>query len=116
MALPDAERLRSLLGEAIPAGGSAEDTLFTDDQIDDLLERYDGVEASLGEGWAIKAATLATLVTVTEGSSVRRLSDAHKHAMEQAKLYGWDLIGTNARRARIGNIVRPTGVRRSTSG
>lgn len=116
MAVTDAERLRSLLGEAIPAGGTADDTLFTDEQVDDLLSRHGGVEDSLGEGWAIKAATLATLVTTTEGSSTRRLSDAHKHAIEQAKLYGWTVSGTNAGRARIGNITRKTGVRRSTAG
>lgn len=88
MAFSDEERLRGLLGETIGPGGNAADTLFTDAQITDLLERHGTPEEALAEGWAVKAAELSTLVDTVEGSTQRRLSDAHDHAVVMAKLYG----------------------------
>lgn len=88
MAVTDSERLRSYLGETIPAGGAASDTLLSEDQIEDLLTRHASPEAARGEGWIIKAAALATLVDTTEGSSTRKHSAAHKAALAQAKLFG----------------------------
>lgn len=114
MATSDADRLRKLLGESIPPGGKDSDTLFTDVDIADLLARTGGVEQALPEAWAMKAAELATLVTTTEGSSTRHLSDAYKAAADMAKKLGWG--GSSIGNARIGNITRKTGVRRSTAG
>ncbi len=111
MAVSDDERLRKLLGEEIPDGGSETDTLFSDEQITDLLTRNGGVEESLGEGWAMKAAALATLVTTVEGSSTRKLSDAYDHALAQVKLYtdgGTSVVSSG--RAKLGRIVRPSRV------
>lgn len=104
MAITDAERLRTLLGESIPTGGSDADTLFTDEQIDDLLTRYGTPNDSLGEGWAIKAAALADLVDTTEGSSVRKMSQAHEAALKQAASY--TEAGGVGGRTKIGRIVR----------
>lgn len=107
MSFSDNERLRSLIGESIPLnGGTEDDTLFTNEQIDDLLSRHGTPEASMGEAWAMKAAQVAGLVDTIEGASQRHLSDLHKHAMQQAKLYGW---GGSTNRTRIGSIVRPQG-------
>jgi hypothetical protein len=103
-AITDEERLRKLLGESIPDGGAASDTLFSDDEITDLLGRHSTVEASLGEAWEMKAAALADLVTTVEGSSQRKLSDLHDHALAQAKYYRGDLGGLG--RTRIGTITR----------
>jgi len=88
MAMTDVERLRSFLGEMIPAGGSASDTLFTEDQIDDLLDRHGSPEAARREGWEWKAAILANLVTTTEASSTRKLSDSHRAAIAELNRLG----------------------------
>jgi hypothetical protein len=102
MAVTDVERLRGYLGEVIPAGGSASDTLFTADQIDDLLARHGSVEAARREGLELKAAALATLVTTVEGSSTRKLSDAHRAILSQIKALG----PSGSSRTRIHRIMR----------
>jgi hypothetical protein len=93
VAVTDEERLRALIGESIPEGKDASATLFSDEDITDLLNRWGSPEAALGEAWQQKAAVLVNLVTVTEGSSTRRLSDMHKAAMAMAKMYGGDESG-----------------------
>lgn len=112
MAVTEENRLRKLLGESIPTGGTAADTLFSDEEISDLLSRHTTVENSLGEGWEMKAAALADLVTTVEGSSQRKLSDLHDHAIAQAKYYrggsggaGTTRIATVARSKRSNNYI-----------
>jgi hypothetical protein len=90
MAVSGHDRLRALLGESIPAGGSESDTLFSDDQVDDLLTRHTSVEASLAEGWQQKAASLATLVDRAEGDSKESLSQLHKQALTMVDLHQKD--------------------------
>lgn len=91
MPITDADRLRSMLGEEIPAGGSETDTLFLDVKIADLLQVAGG---NLGQaavaGWQIKAAHYADLVDVTEGNSSRAMSDLHKNALAMVKYYTGD--------------------------
>ena len=101
-AITNEQRLRKLLGESIPTGGTAADTLFSDDEIADLLTRHVEPENCLAEGWGMKAAALADLVTTVEGSSQRKLSDLHDHAMAQVKFYGGGFNG----RTRVGSITR----------
>lgn len=104
-ALTEDERLRSYLGEMIPVGGSASDTLFSEDQIDDLLERHGSPEAARREGWEWKSAILANLVTTVEASSTRKLSDAHRAAQNELERLGPP--GTNTSGAtRIHRIIR----------
>lgn len=110
-AITNEERLRKLLGESIPDSGAASDTLFSDDEIADLLGRHTTVEAALGEGWEMKAAALADLVTTVEGSSQRKLSDLHDHAIAQAKYYRGGSGGAGS--TKIGNISRSTRVGRA---
>lgn len=86
MATP-AEQLRELLGERIPAGGTDADTLFSDDQIDDLLTRNATMNEAAHEGWRIKAAELSDLVDTAEGTSKRAMSDLHKHAIAMIESY-----------------------------
>ena len=88
MPVSDVERLRGYLGESIPSGGSASDTLFTSDQIDDLLERHGSPEGARREGLELKAAYLANLVTTVEGSSSRKQSDAHRAVLAQIQALG----------------------------
>jgi hypothetical protein len=102
MAVTEEERLRAYLGESIPAGGAASDTLFTVDQIDDLLERHGSPEGARREGLELKAAALANLVTTVEGSSTRKLSDAHRAVLAQIKTLG----PSGSTRTRIHRIQR----------
>jgi hypothetical protein len=79
--------LRLKLGEVIPDGGIDEDSLFSNEQIDALIDKHGSPDAALGEGWRIKAGLLADLVDVTEGSSRRNLSSLHQNALRMALLY-----------------------------
>ena len=107
MALTDADRLRNMLGEPVPEGGSATDTLFSEDQIKDLLEQAgDNLERAAFEGWRIKAAHFANLVDVTDGNASRAMSDLLGHANDMVKVYMRASGGPTEGRARIGRIVR----------
>lgn len=107
MALSDSARVRLLLGESIPPGGSANDTMFTEAQIADFLDLGNGsVERAVYEGWRAKAANFASLVDVTEGNASRAFSDLLKHANDMVKTYARSSSGPTEGRTRIGKIVR----------
>jgi len=94
-AITDTDRLRALIGESIPEGGQDSDTLFSVDEIADLLTRHGTVEKSLGEAWEMKAAKLSNLVDVYEGDQRRLLSQSARQALEMAKYFtGKDGVGT----------------------
>lgn len=108
MALTDAERLRQLLGESVPTVGGEADTLFSHEEIKDLLEMNAGdVERAAYEGWRVKAAKLSNLVDTTEGNSQRKFSQLHASAVEMVKHYGRSSGGSTEGRARVGRIRRP---------
>ena len=101
------EQLRALLGEAIPASGTEADTMFTDLEIDDLLEKgKNTVEAAAYWGWQEKAANYSNLVNVNEGNAARELGELHRQALRMMdRFVGW--VPTPSRgRARQGNISR----------
>lgn len=109
-----AEKLRSLLGETIPDGGSDADTLFTDAEIDQFLadapvtpEGDVNVERAAYEGWRVKAARLSSLVDTTEGNAQRKFSQLLDNAMEMVKHYSRSSGGPTEGRTRIGRISRP---------
>lgn len=104
----DADRLRARLGEDIPSGGADEDTLFSDEEIDDLLNTTSSLDAAISEGWEVKAARLASLSDVAEGNSRRNLSALHRQALTMAR---HNSSGSDANRVRLGNISRPRGPR-----
>lgn len=115
MALGERERLRLFLGENIPDGGAESDTMFSDMQIQDFLDRAGtaGTIQAAVFGWQVKAAEYANLVDVTEGPSSRAMSDLYKAALEMVKHYEDQLVtGTDpdleGRRGRvvIGTISR----------
>lgn len=112
MPFTDVDRVRRLIGESIPADGSEADTMFTNDQIQDMLDSVvDGnlTRAAL-EGWKAKAAEYANLVTVSEGNSMRQMSDLHKNALAMIKKFEGDVavIDNEGKRGRvtIGTISR----------
>ena len=101
------EQLRALIGESIPADGSAADTMFSDAEISDLLERgFDDPMAAAYYGWMEKAANYASLVNVNEGNAARELSDLHRQAMRMADRYVGYVDTPSRGRARMGKIVR----------
>lgn len=111
MALTDVDRLRQLLGEEIPSGGTEADTLFTNEQIQDFLTSSDDdLTAAAALGWRAKAAEVAGLVDISEGNASRSLGQVHKHALAMAEFYGGgDLTtGATARRTVIRKITRRT--------
>lgn len=106
------DRLRGLLGEAIPAGGSDTDTMFTDDEIDDLLEQglavndVHQIQAAAYYGWLEKMANYANLVTVNEGNAMRELTELHRNAQRMVDRYIGYAETPSRGRARIGRISR----------
>jgi hypothetical protein len=115
---PD-EKLRQLLGESIPTSGSDADTLFSDDEIDDLLGLYSSLDEQVYQGWKIKAAKLSNLVDTTEGPAQRKFSQLLTGALEMTKVYESSRAGGDdflQNRARVGKIrrgyVRPNTLRR----
>lgn len=108
MVLTPEMRLRGLLGEDIPAGGTEADTLFTDLEISDLiLEHPTNMDRAAYEGWRIKAARLSNLVDTTEGNSQRKFSDLLDNASDMIRLYLRSSSGPTEGRTRIGRIRRP---------
>ena len=109
MAITDQDRVRRLLGEEIPEGGTEADTLFTDATVDDFLLLGGGdLERAAYEGWRAKAARLADLVDITEGNASRAMSDAHKHALDMIRQFARSSSGPTEGRTRIGRIRRST--------
>lgn len=101
------QRLRQLLGESIPPGGSDADTMFTDAEIEDFLELGLGVvEAGAYYGWQAKMANYANLVTVNEGNAARELTELHRNAKRMLDEFRGFVASPSRGRARIGNITR----------
>lgn len=110
MALTQGERLRQLLGEVVSPGEGAEDTLFSNEEIEDLLAQgQDDLERAAHEGWRVKAAKLSNLVDTTEGNSQKKFSQLHESALEMVKLYARASSGNTEGRTRVGRIRRPGG-------
>lgn len=110
MPLTATDRLRDYLGEKIPLGGSDADTLFTDDEVQDiLLNTPDNPGQNLylcaAEGWRRKASILASLVTSQTGGSQRQMSDLHERALAEEERYRE--LAAGRRTPRVGRITRP---------
>jgi hypothetical protein len=107
MALSQAKQLRQLLGEVVPEDGTDEDTLFTDETIQQLLDdNPDNIERAAFEGWKIKAAHFANLVDVTDGNASRAMSDLMNNADKMVKIFLRSSAGPTEGRTRIGRIRR----------
>jgi hypothetical protein len=82
MALADVRALRQYTNE------EAEDSEFTDGQLQDILNSVNGdYNIAAAQVWRIKAGRYADLVNMTEGSSSRQWSNAHKQALEMTTHY-----------------------------
>jgi hypothetical protein len=99
-------RLRRLLGETIPSGGTEADTLFTDAELTQLIDDNPDMDRAAYEGWREKAASLSGLVDTTEGNAQRKMSQLLTHAQDMVKMYLRSSGGPTEGRTRIGRIVR----------
>lgn len=103
----NSERVRSLIGESIPPGKVAADTMFSEDEIEDLLEEGNNdPNAAAYFGWREKAANYASLVDVNEGNAARMLSDLHRQAIRMMDRYVGYIETPSRGRTRMGKIVR----------
>lgn len=106
MALTEDQKLRQLLGEDIPEGGVADDTLFSNAEIVDLIETNPNMDRAAYEGWRAKQARLASLVDTTEGNSQRKYSQLLTNAEKMVASYRRSSEGATEGRTRIGRIRR----------
>jgi hypothetical protein len=97
--------LRLRLGEAIPEGGTSADTLFSEEQLQAIVDTTDSSDAAALEGWEIKRAHLANLVNITDGAAARELGQLFEHANEMVDDYSRKINGRIGR-TRIGRITR----------
>lgn len=100
------EELRLKLGEAIPAGGSEGDTLFTNAHLERILLSAPFMGRATLEGWQIKAAHFAGLVNVTDGAASREFSDLLDNANQMVRMYSRVQEGPTEGRTRVGRIIR----------
>lgn len=108
MALTDSERLRQLLGERIPPGRTAEDTMFSEEEIEAFLDKGAGViEAAAYYGWQAKAAELSNYVNVIEGNSSREMGELHRQALRMVTQYAGFVPAPGRGKAVVGRIRRP---------
>ncbi len=87
-------RLRKLLDERIPTGGSAADTRFMDKDLDELLTDADTIYGAAAAGWTLKAgmyqAEMGELEQTTAGQETYRLTalkDRQAYALKMAETY-----------------------------
>lgn len=77
---------------------------YDDEYLGGLVDTYSIAGAS-ARVWQNKAAKFAKLVDVTEGSSSRKMSQLHDHAMEMAGHF-YALAGETSSRTKVHKIVR----------
>lgn len=113
MTISPADRLRQELGESIPSGGSADETLFSDPEITQFLADFPLFESSVRKGWDIKRKRLSDMVDMAEGGSRRQLSqlwDRAQREFELAQIQETKALaeqGVVAEGTTINKIVRP---------
>lgn len=113
MSLNSAAVLRAYLGEKIPDDGTDDDTLFTDDEITELLTYFQGPYAgaveglylAAAEGWERKASLYADQADHQQGGAVDTLSQLRSAATAQADRYR--SLAYDRKTTQIGRIVRP---------
>lgn len=103
----DSERVRALIGQPIPLGKADTDTMFSNEEILDMLEEGNGdVNAAAYYGWRETAANYVALVNVNEGNAAREMSDLHRQALRMMDRYVGYVETPSRGRARMGRIVR----------
>lgn len=87
-------KLRKLLDERIPEGGSDADTRFLDADIDELLVDATNIYGAAAAGWTLKAGMLQRELGQIESYAVgqerydmRKLQDMVNYALKMAETY-----------------------------
>jgi len=106
------DRLRAYVGERIPTGGADTDTMFTDDEINDLLTNFqsplqgnEGLYLAAAEGWERKASNYADQADHEQGGAKDTLSQLRSQAVQEADRFRKLAYGRFT--PRVGRIVRP---------
>ena len=82
---------------------------FDDPSLSAFIDSAAGnLNSAAGVVWGVKAARLAGLVDVTEGSSSRKLSQMSDHALKMAAFYGGETATSAGGRSGTRPIVRPS--------
>lgn len=88
------DRLRRLIDEVIPQGGTDADTRFTDAELDEILEGVQYLEEAASEVWELKAARAYSerggLEESRAGDEAHRfasLKDYRDHCLQMAELF-----------------------------
>ncbi|RDY70317.1 hypothetical protein DXT76_13690 [Halobacillus trueperi] len=85
------KKLRKLLNEKVPSGGSEADTNFSDGELDDLLKDSPNVYTAASKGWTEKTALLQGDIEKysagDEQYTLTSLKDKMTHAMSMANHY-----------------------------
>jgi len=88
------DRLRRLIDEVIPPGGTEADTRFTDAELDEILEEVQYIEEAAAEAWERKAARAMSerggLEESRAGDEVHRfvsLKDYRDHCLAMAERF-----------------------------
>jgi hypothetical protein len=102
-------KLRKLINETIPIGKTEDETLFSDEEINDLITEAASIEAAAAEGWTQKAGKLQTGEPATEGYSAGQetykltsLKDRVKMCLDMAAHYRQLAI---ERRGKMGSLM-----------
>jgi len=101
--------LREALGEVIPSDGSESDTLFSNADLTNIIQAFEGnLAACYVKGWETKAAIYANFVDINDGNASRSMSDLHDNALKMVSYYKGLLDSSvGVGRTRIGRIRRP---------
>lgn len=74
---------RTRLGERIPRGKTEADTLFSDNELQEILDRAaDNEYRALADGWSTKAGLLAEMIDTNESGSERKYSKLYDQAFK----------------------------------
>lgn len=99
--------LRGLIGETIPAGGDASESMVDAEQLQTWINAAgENLNKAALMGWQFKLAHWANLVTVVDGAASRQFSDLMDHAERMIGFYTDLTSGTSRKQTRVGKIVR----------
>lgn len=101
-----ATTLRGMIGETIPSGGTADDTLVSESQLEAWIAGSTSLDRAAISGWEFKLAEWVGLVNVSDGAASRSFSDLMDHAKYMISYYTSKAEGPTAGRSRVGKIVR----------
>lgn len=80
-----------MINDLIPAGGSDEDTTFSDLELDDIISESNNIYRAASEAWSIKASLLqGEIESYSAGNEkyeLTPLKDRLHHALSMSRMY-----------------------------